>query len=78
MQVSSQGRDGTGGMTTQDNLPQSKNCTVASEETTPNNSDRHLKAHSPENHALRLSCPARAAPASVVPRVSGEGKAARA
>lgn len=54
MQVSNQGRDGTGGMTTQDNLPQSKNCTVASGETTPNNSDRHLKAHSPENHALRL------------------------
>lgn len=46
MQVSGQGRDGTRRMTTQDNLPQSKNGMVLSEEAAPNNCDR------PQKHIL--------------------------
>lgn len=74
MQVSSQGRDGSGGMTTQDDLPQNKNCTVPSEETAPHNSAQHqkhivstAKNAEPRNPCAALSaCPAGSASASVV------------
>ena len=37
----------------------------------------HWWSRNPPTHAALQHCPARAAPASVVPRVSGEGEAAR-
>lgn len=45
MQVSSQGRDGTGRMTTQGGLPRNKNSTAQSKETAPNKLWSASKAH---------------------------------
>lgn len=53
MQVSEQGRDGTGRMTTQDDLPQNQNSVVPGEETTANNSRQPQTHISVKNPALR-------------------------
>lgn len=79
MQVSGQGRDGTGRMTTQDDLPQNQNSAVVqSEETAPNNSEQPQKHILVKTLRYAQCCPARATPASVVLRVRGDGKAVRA